>query len=147
MTEEKKPGQEQPAKKPARNEAKHADGKVAVILVRNTVGASGAIRDTLTMLRLQRKLTCSVWDKTPAIMGMFEKVKDYATYGDIDAETLKQLEDKRGNKDAEGRLKNHFHLHPPRGGFERKGIKLAFSQGGALGNRSSNMSKLISRMI
>lgn len=40
-----------------------------------------------------------------------------------------------------------FHLHPPRGGFERKGIKAPFSIGGSLGYRGNAINALIERML
>jgi large subunit ribosomal protein L30 len=38
-------------------------------------------------------------------------------------------------------------LHPPRGGYERKGIKISFNLGGALGYRGDKINKLISKML
>ena len=67
----------------------------------------------------------------------------------ITAEILKNL-DKIQNgevkiKDIEG-LKPVFRLHPPKKGFERKGIKKTFKQGGVLGPRES-LDDLLKRMI
>ena len=122
-------------------------GKLAAVLIRNVTQADGKITDTLTMLRLRKKFACVVVDNTPVMKGMLTKVKDYITYGEIDTETLKTLEEKRGTKNKEGSLKKHFHLHPPKGGFERKGIKHSFTQGGALGNRGDKINKLLNKMI
>ena len=44
-------------------------------------------------------------------------------------------------------LKQFFKLNPPRSGFERKGIKVPFSLGGALGYRKNNINDLIKRMV
>jgi large subunit ribosomal protein L30 len=49
-------------------------------------------------------------------------------------------------KDVSG-LKPFFRLKPPEGGFERKGIKQAFSVGGSLGYRKDAINKLIRKMI
>jgi large subunit ribosomal protein L30 len=49
-------------------------------------------------------------------------------------------------KDVPG-LKRFFRLNPPRGGFERKGIKKAYSVGGVLGYRVKEINKLIERML
>ena len=43
--------------------------------------------------------------------------------------------------------KKMINLHPPRGGFERKGIKIPFKVGGALGYRGEKISDLIKRML
>ncbi|UCD04272.1 MAG: 50S ribosomal protein L30 [Candidatus Woesearchaeota archaeon] len=44
-------------------------------------------------------------------------------------------------------LKKFFRLHPPLKGFERAGIKKAYSVGGALGYRGDKINDLIQRMI
>ena len=40
-----------------------------------------------------------------------------------------------------------FRLHPPSGGFERKGIKIPYSLGGALGYRGEAINGLLRRMM
>ncbi len=49
-------------------------------------------------------------------------------------------------KDVPG-MKTYFRLTPPRGGYERKGIKTQYSIGGALGYRKETINGLIRRMI
>lgn len=44
-------------------------------------------------------------------------------------------------------LKPYFRLLPPRGGFERKGIKQPYSMGGALGYRGEHINILIKKML
>ncbi len=44
-------------------------------------------------------------------------------------------------------LKPFFKLVPPRGGFERGGIKKHYSLGGALGYRGENINNLVGRML
>ncbi len=56
------------------------------------------------------------------------------------------FEDKSKLKDVPG-LKNFFRLTPPRGGFEREGIKKPYSMGGALGYRRKEINELIGRML
>ncbi len=53
---------------------------------------------------------------------------------------------KKELKDVPG-LKTFFTLSPPRQGFERKGIKVPFSQGGVLGYRKEKINELLQRMI
>ncbi|NQU79820.1 uL30 family ribosomal protein [Candidatus Woesearchaeota archaeon] len=118
-----------------------AGGQYAAILIRNTTRTSGDIRDTLIMLRLHKKFTCTLVPAIPSFKGMLNKTKDFIAYGEVDDETVKLLNEKRGNDD------NLFHLHPPRGGFERKGIKRNFVQGGAIGYRGTKINDLIKRMI
>lgn len=143
------------AKKPAAQAPKQAKpqeidvprGKIAVIIIRGIVRSSRFTESTLSMLRLRKKNTCAVYPNTSSIRGMIKTVKDYTTFGELDEATYNLLVEKRGEKDAEGKVKNFFHLSPPRGGFERKGIKHAFDNGGALGNRGKKINDLIKRMI
>ena len=116
------------------------DGKknVAVVLIRGLVRTEAAIRDTLKMLNIERKHCCTVVRNTKSNMGMINRLKDYVTFGEVDEETLKLLIEKRGQK-AGDKLKPFFRLSPPRGGFERKGIKVSFNRGGVLGYRGKHI--------
>ena len=108
--------------------------KIAIIRLRGTNDVKKDIENTMIMLHLHKKHTCSVYPKTDALMGMLDKCKDYITFGELDEETYKLLVDKRGIT-KEGKLVNYFHLNPPRGGFEKGGIKTPFMMKGALGYR------------
>lgn len=44
-------------------------------------------------------------------------------------------------------LKPFFRLSPPRGGFDKNGIKKQFSLGGALGYRGDDINNLVRRML
>ena len=121
--------------------------KIAVVRVRGLVGINEDMEDTFHMLKLHRKNVCTVYELTPSIEGMLRKVKDFATWGEITDETLKEMESKRGEKGEDGKLKKFFRLSPPRKGFGRKGIKKAFSIGGGLGYRGEKMDDLIRRML
>jgi len=44
-------------------------------------------------------------------------------------------------------LKPVFRLNPPRGGFERGGIKKPYDSGGVLGHRGEDINQLIERML
>ncbi|RME77660.1 50S ribosomal protein L30 [Candidatus Woesearchaeota archaeon] len=115
--------------------------KIAAIRIRGLVKVNKEIKDTLTMLKLHKKHTCVVLEANDSVLGMLKKAKDYITFGPVNEETLKLLESKKSNRE------NVYHLHPPRGGFERGGIKKAYSAGGALGDRGEDINKLIQRMI
>ena len=116
---------------------------IAAIRIRGETGVKGDIQDTMHMLHLSTKHTCVIMPKTPVVDGMLKKAKDYITWGEISPETITLLKEKRGSMpDA-----TIFRLSPPRGGFERKGIKVAFRAGGALGYRGDKMNGLIRKMI
>jgi len=123
--------------------------KVAVILIRGFIGMTKQVRDTIFLLRLRKKHTCVVLEDTESSRGMIRRVKDYVTYGEIDDKTLKELVAKRGKESSKkkGRTKPFFELAPPKKGFERKGIKKGYKDGGALGYRGDKINDLIKRML
>lgn len=136
-------------------------GRLAVVRVRGINAIRGDIEGTLTSLRLYRKNYCVVLPDSPAVRGMLQKAKDYITWGEVDEKTFTLLVDKRGEPYAgrtEGyhsrkfievkgkKLKPYFRLHPPVGGFERKGIKMPASLGGVLGYRGEGINRLLQQM-
>lgn len=120
--------------------------KIAVILLRSRVRTDIHIKTALDKLKLKRKNTCAILDKTSSNLGMATKVKDYVTFGEIDKETLELLRKKRENKNPDGKIEV-YHLNSPKGGFERKGIKKPYSTGGALGYREDKINDLIKKML
>lgn len=119
-----------------------ADEYIAAILIRGLVKVNTDIKDTLFMLRLRKKHTCVILKATPSILGMLQKAKDYITYGPVSKETVDALKARKSL--VEGQLV--FAMAPPKGGFERGGIKKTFMQGGVLGKRDS-MNELIKKMM
>jgi large subunit ribosomal protein L30 len=115
--------------------------KIAVIRIAGHVRLKNEIVDTLKMLNLNKKNSCIVILENPSMMGMIKKVKDRVTWGEIDEETYKLLKEKRDKGEK------YFALNPPRGGYARKGTKLPFKMGGALGYRKDKINDLIRRMI
>lgn len=116
--------------------------KIAVILIRGTIGLNQQKKDTLKMLNLQEKFNLVIVSENPVNMGMINKVKDYITYGPVSEETIKELDEKRPRGE-----KKYYRLHPPRGGLERKGSKKNFKDGGALGPRGEKINELIKKML
>ena len=154
--------------------------KIAVIRIRGQANMSGKVASTLKMLRLYKKNNCVIVPNTPEFVGMLKRVRDSATWGELDKETCKLLLEKRGKLPANKKLteaylkekikmsfdefiddfmnfkkeiadipgmKKFFKLTPPRKGFERKGVKVPYSLGGALGYRKGNINELIARMV
>ena len=153
------------AKPAPKEKVQENKSKLVVVLVRGTVNVTQSVKDTLKMLNLSRKNHCVVLENNPVNLGMLKKAKDYITWGELDEETYKELIAKRG-EEYKGRLKDfkekfsynvfefngkkyktYFRLNPPRKGFGRKGIKVAFKVGGALGNREEKINDLIKRML
>ena len=115
--------------------------KLALIRIRGPVHVKGEIEDTMTMLNLRTKFHCVVVEDNPSTKGMINKTRSYITWGEVNDELLKLLEAKK-NKGMK-----FVALHPPIGGFERKGIKIPFTVGGALGNRKDKITALLKRML
>ena len=67
-----------------------------VIRVRSDRGVKPKIRDTMSMLNLTRVNHAVLIPDTPAYAGMLQKVKDYVTWGEVDADTIASLLKERG---------------------------------------------------
>ncbi len=139
---------------------------VCAVRIRGQTGIRGDIKKTLEMLRLYKANFCIVRDASDSVKGMLYKCKDFITYGEIDEKTYDELVKTHGEEytgrvtDSKGKIqynkyitidgkkiKPFFRLNPPRKGFERKGIKMPFNQGGALGYRGEKIADLVKRMI
>lgn len=140
--------------------------KIVVVRVRGNVNISEPLKRTFDMLNLHNKNWCVVLENTPSNIGMIKKVKDYVTWGEITEENYNDLFEKRGEEykgkteDSKSlikytnfitykgkKYKKYFRLQPPEKGFGRKGIKINFNQGGALGNRKEEINDLLKRMM
>ena len=140
----------------------------AVIRIRGTVNIAPDISKTLELLNLKRVNNLSIFQETEQTTKMIKTAQDYATYGKISEATLKELIEKKALPAKEGQkidakkvvaeltkgktpneagIRNLFKMSPPRGGYERKGIKLAFKLGGAAGNRGEKINDLVVRMM
>jgi len=136
-----------PEKKETAKAAKDGFPKLALIRIRGMINVKQDIRYTLFNLRLRKNNACVVIENSPANRSAAAKCKDYIAYGEITEDTYNELVDKRGKKDEDGALKKFFLLHPPIGGFEKRGIKIPFSKRGALGYRGEKMNELVKKML
>ena len=76
----------------------------AVIRLRGNVNLRPQIRDTLNSLRLNRVNHCTVLDDDPHYLGMLHKAKDYIAFGPVDAKTLANILEYRGELEGGERL-------------------------------------------
>ena len=118
--------------------------KLVAILIRGRTGCKYDIITSLDTLNLGKKHACRVLDDTPDVRGKLKKLQNVITYGEISDETISLLKEKATSHSKNDNL---FFLAPPRGGFERKGIKVSFGNGGALGDRGNKINDLIKRMV
>lgn len=69
--------------------------RLALIRVRGKVHLAGEIADALAHLNLKDINSCVVIDDRPQYKGMIQQVKDYVTWGEIDAKVFADLFQKR----------------------------------------------------
>lgn len=147
-------------------------GMLAAVRIRSAVNAAPAVLATMELLGMHRKHACAVLPNNPVTRGMYERVKDYVAYGNIDLPTFAKMLENRGRLEGDaaldpkklgfssaedvaksifesgkkpGGLKRVFRLHPPTKGF-RKSIKIHYPKG-ALGNWGPKINELLVRMI
>lgn len=133
-----------------------ADGKLlAIVRVRGSVRVSHDIEETMQRLNLKRPNNCALVRYTQSYRGMILKVQNHVAYGEIDEPTLSKLlarhvPEANAKEVLSGKLDSlkdrmPLRLHPPRHGY--RSTKLAFKQGGNLGNMGPAINGLIARMI
>ena len=67
-----------------------------VIRARSDRGVTKKTRDTMSFLNLTRVNHAVLIPETPSYNGMLQKVKDYVTWGEVDADTISSLIKERG---------------------------------------------------
>lgn len=68
----------------------------AVIRVRGQADVNRDIRHTMELLGLNKVNHCVILPETDSIKGMMKIIKDYCTWGEVDAETLADMIRSRG---------------------------------------------------
>ena len=85
--------------------SKPSKGTIAILRIRGLVRIDRDVQDTLRFLSLNQKNSCSLHKMSPSLLGMLKKVKDYATWGEVDSSVVDALFDKRG-EEYQGKLKD-----------------------------------------
>lgn len=117
---------------------------ICIIRIRGQIGIEKDAKETLNRLRIRRKYACVVIKNPTSLeMGMIKKIKNFIAWGEINEADYKKLVDARGKKNAEGKLKPFFRLHPPRGGAK---TRLHYPKG-ILGDNGKDIIKLLERML
>lgn len=114
--------------------------KIAILLIRGIIRTRPDARKTLELLNLKNQHNLVVVDDNDITKGMLKQIHNLVTWGPISEETITKLAPRLAKN------KKTYLLHPPRGGFERGGIKKPYNLGGVLGPRQS-MDELIVKMI
>lgn len=113
--------------------------QIAAIRIRGGSRIHCDIKETLEKLNLRNQHQMIIVEKTSSTLGMLKKAKDFVTWGEVSSDIVTSAEPRKKGK--------IYCLHPPRGGFERKGIKAPFTTGGVLGYRGDAINELIKKML
>ena len=135
------------AKQSAPPSTQAADQLLAAVRIRGDIGVRKPIQDTMFMMRLYHKNFCIIMQDTAVNRGMLAKAKDFITYGEVSADTLQLLAQKRKKESCSSAAFKVFRLNSPRKGYGRKGVKKTFVVGGALGYRKEHINDLLKRMM
>jgi len=121
-----------------------------VLLPENKVaqGMIEIVKDYVTFGEIDQTTYSSLLEKRGRILGNKKIAKEFFEKNKLKdfSELAKQVIE-NNKKLKELGIKPVFRLTPPSKGFERGGIKKAFSIGGVLGNRKADINKLIAKMI
>ena len=115
---------------------------IAIVRVRSNPRMSASEEANLAMLHLNTPNSCALIENTPQKLNMAKSIEGMLTWGDVSDDTVALLRKKAGNAKA-----MKFRLNPPQKGYGRKGVKMPFSSGGALGYRGDKINDLIRRMV
>ncbi len=80
----------------------------AAVRLRGGVKTRQDIRDTLSMLRLDRINHCVLIPETPNYQGMIRKAKDYIAWGTVNPETLAEMLKNRGKLEGRKALTEEY---------------------------------------
>ena len=120
-----------------------------ILNTKSNIGMLNLIKDYVTWGEVDEETCKLLLEKRGRLYGNKKLLESYIkekinlSFNDFIKEFM---EGKKELKDIPG-LKKFFRLNPPLKGFERKGIKIPFSLGGALGYRKEKINDLIRRMV
>ena len=81
---------------------------IAIVRIRGGVRTNQDIRDTLSMLRLDRQNHLVLVPGNAVSRGMLQKVKDYVTWGEPDIDTITNVIQFRGRLSGERRITDEY---------------------------------------
>ena len=110
-------------------------------------GMINKVRDYITFGEIDEKTYLTMLEKRGELIGKKKANEDKKVNLKEISEKYFKGELKLREMSLKYNLKPFFRLHPPIGGFEKKGIKAPFTKGGVLGNRSEQIKDLINKML
>jgi large subunit ribosomal protein L30 len=114
----------------------------------NYMGMISKVKDYCTFGEIDEATVKELLEKRGRIAGDNVLTSDFLRNQKLTFETFakKLVNGEIAVKNVDG-FKQFFKLSPPRGGFERGGIKKPYSMHGALGYRGAEINKLVRKMI
>ncbi|MFQ6105860.1 MAG: 50S ribosomal protein L30 [Candidatus Hydrothermarchaeaceae archaeon] len=82
--------------------------RIAVVRVRGRAKTSIDVKNTLSKLRLSRVNYCTLIDDRKSYLSMLAKVKDYVTWGKVDAEDVALILRSRGELEGHKKLTDEY---------------------------------------
>jgi len=115
---------------------------------KNNMGMISKVKDYCTFGEVDEEVIRELLQKRGRIAGDQQLTAEFLKKNKLTFETFakKLMNMEIRIKEIDG-LKPFFKLHPPRGGFEREGIKKPFTMHGSLGYRRADINKLLRKMI
>jgi len=112
-------------------------------------GALVKLKDFVTWGEIDTETFRVLFEKRGRMAGNKKLTEEYLkqkTNKNYEQFSKEFMEGKVKLKEVPG-IKTYFRLTPPRGGFEKQGIKKQYSMGGALGYRKNGINELLRRMV
>ncbi|MFH1327518.1 MAG: 50S ribosomal protein L30 [Candidatus Bathyarchaeota archaeon] len=81
---------------------------IVAVRVRGTVNVRREVKETLSMIHLNKVNHATLIPLTPSYRGMLHLAKDYITWGEISAKTLSHLINKRGEVKGSRKLSEEY---------------------------------------
>lgn len=89
-------------------ELEEASECMAVVRIRGNVGTKPELADIFHQLHLNRKNHATLLSASPSNKGTLQKVKDYATFGEVTKETIELLLRERGMLQGNKKLTDEY---------------------------------------
>ncbi len=81
---------------------------IGIIRLRGRAGTNYNVEHTLKLMRLHKPNHAAIFQSNEALDGMLFKIKDWATFGEISADTIEHLLVKRGELTGRKPITNKF---------------------------------------
>ncbi len=120
------------------------------VVVKETPIVNGMIKKAINYITYgvpSKEILKQLILKRGRLLGNKRITDEWLKANKVTLDSIAEMFEKDSKKIKELGIKKVFRLNPPSKGFERKGVKQPFAQGGALGDRKDKIDNLLKRMI